>query len=644
MGIDLGTATTVVATYEDGQPRVFGDERVGIPSLLAVTEEGIAVGDAVAADASSVRLLPHQRSPAANDSAREGEPGTLPLSLFLKRVLDETAVDDEDATLLAAPDREETAAPPTVLTVPGAYTRDDVTLVERAARAAGLERPTVVRSPLPVAASELLAEPPEEPEVVAVVDVGVEWCDLAVVRGGPGPTVDVLARESLPGHGRRLFDEHLARWALAEEATDRGAEVEVTDDGMAPLTEAAHDALAAVEEDEPVSLAVDLDEGIDVVEGGWFGGETLAVDVDVDRHACYEALEDPLDDLEERLDALLAAADATTEDIERVVVAGHGTAPTPVVSGFENYFGREARPPTGETRYTASASGAARLAASLARGENPIGTETLDRTVEVKVLGPDESEFRSVASSRTRVDERPSVRLQTTVADRSDGYFEVWYRDDVRESREKVASFVVSGLPRGESPGVDLDVTVEFDSHRLSSDRPPTVTASLTDESDPEEWDPSVAVSTGDRGGAPWLAAVEHDPEAIDGSRAGDERSAAVTVRDPERTALAELSEAGLAEAVHGVRTKLWRRGVKNDADLESGELATLVRELDAKLAGEGVEFVQPATGEAFDATRHEITRAEEATEAEGTILELEEPGLVVDGHVVRPARVVVAG
>lgn len=653
-GIDLGSGTTVAAVSDGETTRVLGDDgTVGTPSRLAITDDGVAVGAAAAAaDAPPVRLLPHERSAAANESAAGADGDSLPLREFLAREFAGTSapgesgrpVEESDSEALPADDGDASAAARTVLIVPGAYTYADAALVERAARAAGLDEPTVVRSPLGVAASELLADPPEAPRCVAVADVGVEWCDLALVRGGPEGSIDVLARESLADHGRRTFDAALARWVLEEVAADLGAKIEVTPDGMAPLTEAAHEALAAVDVDEQATVAAELSEGVDVVEGGWLGTETLPVDVDVDLYACYDALEGPLTELQDRLAALLDGAGIVVEDVDGVVVAGDGVAPTPVVHGFEDFFDQAATLPSGADRYTASAVGAALLAASLARGESPVGTETFAGTVEVRVLGPNGPEFREVASPGTRADVRPSVRVQKTAADRGEGYFEVWFHDDLRGEREEVASVVVSGLPRRESAEVAVDVTFEFDTHWLSPDRPPSVTVSLADGSDPEDWTPAVAVSTGGSGSAPWFAGADHDPEAIDGSRSEAENATSVTVWDPERAALAEVSDENVAEVAHRIRNKLWERGVKNEDGFESEELGILVREFDSKLAGMGIESIEPSVGGMVDPTRHEIARTCEAPEKEGTILELETPGMAVGEHVVRPARVVVAG
>ncbi len=53
-----------------------------------------------------------------------------------------------------------------------------------------------------------------------------------------------------------------------------------------------------------------------------------------------------------------------------------------------------------------------------------------------------------------------------------------------------------------------------------------------------------------------------------------------------------------------------------------------------------GLEKIQIVSGAAFDPGRHEAVSEEESNEPEGTILEEMEAGYMLDGKVLRPARV----
>lgn len=72
--------------------------------------------------------------------------------------------------------------------------------------------------------------------------------------------------------------------------------------------------------------------------------------------------------------------------------------------------------------------------------------------------------------------------------------------------------------------------------------------------------------------------------------------------------------------------------------------LKLLARQLHATLEQEGIAILAPH-GEAFDAKHHEAVAKETREGAEaGTVVEVLEKGYVMDGRVLRPARVVVAG
>lgn len=78
-------------------------------------------------------------------------------------------------------------------------------------------------------------------------------------------------------------------------------------------------------------------------------------------------------------------------------------------------------------------------------------------------------------------------------------------------------------------------------------------------------------------------------------------------------------------------------------AHSEDEGLKLLARHLQSTLAGAGLLVLAPE-GEAFDAKMHEAI-AQEAREGAkpGTVLTVVEKGYVLDGKLVRPARVVVA-
>lgn len=85
--------------------------------------------------------------------------------------------------------------------------------------------------------------------------------------------------------------------------------------------------------------------------------------------------------------------------------------------------------------------------------------------------------------------------------------------------------------------------------------------------------------------------------------------------------------------------------GLAADATVESLRegVETTLKQLDQVLARHGVEIVDPA-GQPFDPERHEaMTAAPSAEHAPDTVIQVIQKGLVLNGRLVRAARVVVA-
>ncbi|MEA3198953.1 MAG: molecular chaperone GrpE [Thermoplasmata archaeon] len=79
-------------------------------------------------------------------------------------------------------------------------------------------------------------------------------------------------------------------------------------------------------------------------------------------------------------------------------------------------------------------------------------------------------------------------------------------------------------------------------------------------------------------------------------------------------------------------------------AHTEDPGLKAVARGLAGALAAQGIVVLDPA-GEAFDAKLHEAIATEAREGAKpGAVLRVAEKGYQIDGRVVRPARVVVAG
>lgn len=79
-------------------------------------------------------------------------------------------------------------------------------------------------------------------------------------------------------------------------------------------------------------------------------------------------------------------------------------------------------------------------------------------------------------------------------------------------------------------------------------------------------------------------------------------------------------------------KSDVWVRGVLQ-----------VKRQFENILRGEGVEKIEPKVGESFDPSREETVGEMESRGAEGTIMEVVENGYLLEGKVIKPARVKVA-
>lgn len=81
----------------------------------------------------------------------------------------------------------------------------------------------------------------------------------------------------------------------------------------------------------------------------------------------------------------------------------------------------------------------------------------------------------------------------------------------------------------------------------------------------------------------------------------------------------------------------------ETDSDALRDGVEITLKQLDQALAGHGIELVDP-TGQAFDPERHEAVQTVPTADASpGTVLEVVQKGLVLNGRLVRAARVLVS-
>ncbi len=98
-----------------------------------------------------------------------------------------------------------------------------------------------------------------------------------------------------------------------------------------------------------------------------------------------------------------------------------------------------------------------------------------------------------------------------------------------------------------------------------------------------------------------------------------------------------------LVERLLDVRDNLARALEQDEgADIRGGVESTL-GQLDREFEREGVEVIEPDTGEPTDPGRHEVLMRVESDEPEGSVADVHRPGYEMAGKVLRPAQVTVS-
>lgn len=519
---------------------------------------------------------------------------------------------------------------PTTITVPGAFSTEDLSEIESAASSAGLGDVRAVRSPVAIAATELPDLEEGRSLTLSVADIDEAFETFAIVTLTAAGEIEVEARSSQPG-GRHELDGTLARWMLNELESEHDVSLRCTDAAFDRVRSAAHDALETVTADGETTAAIglDLDEGVEVTDGGVVAADALSIDLELDLQTAIRALNEPLHRIQDRIEETREAADA--DEVDAVVLAGAGTRPAPVVVAVENAFGQRSRSPALGDRETAGAIGAAVLSRNRASGTDPIARETLSTDVVLRALGPTGVEERVVSDPSTAPGDELTARVASASDEQLSGAFEIASRHRSTGRTERSDAFVGSDLPI-DPGGSAIELPIAVDEERFDLD-------ASTGEDDDSRNGPTIAAV--DEASPPWLvhAGVDRDrlPERDTPARSAFER------RSDEHRALASGDDEAVARAVWKIRNKIYDRAIRREEEMDADELELLVREFDKNLRIAGVEIISPEVGAEFDSGRHRITRAEESDRPEGTVLEVLSLGVAVDGTVIETAAVVAA-
>ncbi|MDW9565793.1 Hsp70 family protein [Sinorhizobium meliloti] len=215
LGIDLGTSNSAVVGYVDGQLRLFKAADGGdvLPSVIYIDRRGHRFVGKSAYD----RTVTSPKSVASGFKRLMGTKSPV-------RINDEEWTPEECSaevirTLISQANTESggQAIEGTVITIPAAFNQMQSEATLKAARAAGLDKVSLIQEPV-AAAIAVIAKSAVKDGVFLIYDLGGGTFDVALVIS-TGGAVNVIAHEGINMLGgrdfdRRIFDSIVRPWLV----------------------------------------------------------------------------------------------------------------------------------------------------------------------------------------------------------------------------------------------------------------------------------------------------------------------------------------------------------------------------------------------------------------------------------------------
>src|SRR3990172_3662901 len=342
VGIDLGTTNSLVASFEDGVPKVIPDKegRALLPSVVAYTRNGILVGDAAKRQlvrnpvetVYSVKRFMGKGYEDVKDELRYFPFAVKPSQELVRIQVGGREVTPPEVSaviLRALKERaEEYFGEPiekAVITVPAYFNDSQRQATKDAGKIAGLELLRIVNEP--TAASLAYGLHRLKEGIIAVYDLGGGTFDISILKVKDG-VFEVLATNGNTHLGGDDFDRALVDWLLDDLRTTHGKDLSGDPEAMQELRLGAEAARCRLSFEERTLLTIPFPQ---------YG---LTYRREMNR-AQLEALIEPF--VQQTLaPCRLALADAklSASEIDEVVLVGGVTRTPFVLRLVEELFGK----------------------------------------------------------------------------------------------------------------------------------------------------------------------------------------------------------------------------------------------------------------------------------------------------------------
>lgn len=476
VGIDLGTTNSVVATVQDGVPRVIRGRggQLLTPSVVAVAKNGRRLVGALAKrqaitnpedtvfaakrligrrwgskevedarGALPYRLVP---GPEGNDVRVELGGRALSVAEISAMVLAELKADAE--AWFGRPVRK------AVVTVPAYFNDGQRQATKDAGRIAGLEVLRIINEPTSAALAYGFGKQVEKK--VVVFDLGGGTFDVSVLDIGRS-VYDVVGVGGDTYLGGEDFDRRVMDWIAASFAADHGG-VDLRQDKMAlqRLKDAVERGKCELSEAPSTSVHLPF------LVAGPGGKGALHLDRQLERAQLEELTKDLVERCIQVTDRTLRSAGVRPGQVGEVILVGGMTRMPRVQRAVKEFFGRE--PCRGVHPEEVVALGAAiqahALARPAARGEEVLLLDVTPQNLGIMVAG---GYFQTVIPRNTTVPTTQAHLFTTVQDDQTSVRIAVLQGERERAiDNELLGEFVLDGIRPGRRGEVSIEVTFDI--------------------------------------------------------------------------------------------------------------------------------------------------------------------------------------
>lgn len=328
LGIDLGTSNSAVVGYVDGQLRLFktSDGSDVLPSVIYVDRRGHRFVGKSAYD----RTITSPKSVAAGFKRAMGTKSPILIN-------DETWTPEDCSaevirTLVAQANTESggQAIKGVVITTPAAFNQMQSEATVKAAKAAGLEKVSLVQEPV-AAAVAAIAKSPVKDGVFLIYDLGGGTFDVALVISTAG-SVNVVAHEGINMLGgrdfdRRIFDSVVRPWLASQFELPEHFQKE---EDYKQLIKISHHAIERAKIQLSASDTASIFASEDDVRMKDLKGDEIYLGIDITRDTVSNLIRDRVDKTIELCRKVIADNGYRPEDITKVIPIG-GPSKMPLI-------------------------------------------------------------------------------------------------------------------------------------------------------------------------------------------------------------------------------------------------------------------------------------------------------------------------